>query len=34
MISGMCGRYTIRSLRPIVDMFGLTLPEDFPTGVH
>jgi putative SOS response-associated peptidase YedK len=26
----MCGRYTIRTLQPVVDMFGLALPEDFP----
>jgi putative SOS response-associated peptidase YedK len=26
----MCGRYTIRALQPIVDMFGLALPDDFP----
>ena len=27
----MCGRYTIRLLQPIVDMFGVALPDDFPT---
>jgi putative SOS response-associated peptidase YedK len=27
----MCGRYTIRALQPIVDMFGLALPDDFPS---
>ena len=26
----MCGRYTIRLLQPIVDMFGIPLPDDFP----
>ena len=26
----MCGRYTIRLLQPIVDMFGVPLPDDFP----
>jgi putative SOS response-associated peptidase YedK len=26
----MCGRYTIRLLQPIIDMFGVSLPDDFP----
>ena len=26
----MCGRYTIRLLQPVVDMFGVPLPDDFP----
>ena len=26
----MCGRYTIRLLQPIIDMFGFPLPDDFP----
>lgn len=26
----MCGRYTIRLLQPVVDMFGFELPPDFP----
>ena len=26
----MCGRYTIRLLQPIIDMFGVPLPGDFP----
>ena len=26
----MCGRYTIRSLQPVVDLFGLPFPPDFP----
>src|SRR5437773_31498 len=26
----MCGRYTIRLIQPIIDMFGVPLPDDFP----
>ena len=26
----MCGRYTIRSLQPVVDLFGLPFPPEFP----
>ena len=25
---GMCGRYTIRSLQPVVDLFGLPFPPE------